>query len=167
MGAGEYVLEVPGATKLGHFGLAVRDYSHSTAPNRRFPDLITQRLLKAALRDEPSPYGNAELGQLAAHCTEQEDAAEKVERQLRKSEAALLLSSRIGEIFDGFVTGVARGNTWVRIIAPPAEGKLLARDRRVGECLKVRLISTDFERGYIDFEPADVATADSAQPRPA
>lgn len=159
MGAGEYVVERPGDTKLGHFGLAVRDYTHSTAPNRRFPDLVTQRLLKAALRDEKAPYGEAELHQLAAHCTEQEDAADKVERQLRKSEAALLLAARIGEVFEAVVTGAARGNTWVRIVNPPAEGKLLqARERRVGERLKVRLEGTDFERGYIDFAPFDEPT---------
>ncbi len=153
MGAGEYVVEVPGGPKLGHFGLAVRDYSHSTAPNRRFPDLITQRLLKAALVDAPAPYSNTELATLATHCSQQEDAANKVERQMRKSEAALLLQSRVGQSFDGVVTGVAKGNTWVRIFAPPAEGMLLTRQPvRVGQRVRVRLQSTNVERGFIDFE---------------
>jgi exoribonuclease II len=153
MGSGEYVVEVPGGPVIGHFGLAVRDYSHSTAPNRRFPDLVTQRLLKAALKNVPAAYGHAELATLAAHCTEQEDAANKVERRMRKSEAALLLQSRVGEHFDGVVTGVAKGNTWVRIFAPPAEGKLMSRTPlRVGQKVRVRLDATDVERGFIDFE---------------
>ncbi len=153
MGAGEYVVEVPGGPKLGHFGLAVRDYSHSTAPNRRFPDLMTQRLLKAAIAGNPAPYAQAELATLAEHCTTQEDAANKVERQMRKSEAALLLQNRVGQTFDGVVTGVAKGNTWVRIFAPPAEGMLLTRQGlRVGQRVRVRLQSTNVERGFIDFE---------------
>ena len=156
MGAGEYVVEVPGGPKLGHFGLAVRDYSHSTAPNRRFPDLITQRLLKAAIAGTPAPYAHAELATLATHCTTQEDAANKVERQMRKSEAALLLQSRVGQSFDGVVTGVAKGNTWVRIFAPPAEGLLRTRQGlRVGQRVRVRLQSTNVERGFIDFEHLD------------
>jgi len=153
MGAGEYVLETPGATVTGHFGLAVKDYSHSTAPNRRFPDVITQRLLKAALAGRPPPYATDELAALATHCTEQEDAAKKVERQVGKSAAALLLSSKIGQRFDAVVTGAADKGTWVRIAQPPVEGKL---DRaraglRVGDRLRVELIHTDVERGYIDF----------------
>jgi exoribonuclease-2 len=155
MGSGEYVVQVPGREPVGHFGLAVRDYSHSTAPNRRFPDLITQRLLKAALRDAKAPYAHAELDQLAAHCTQQEDAANKVERQMRKSEAALLLERHIGRAFDAVVTGVAKGNRWVRIFEPPAEGLLRSRlDVRVGHKLRVRLVGTDVERGFIDFEAA-------------
>ncbi|MGE3927843.1 MAG: RNB domain-containing ribonuclease, partial [Lautropia sp.] len=155
MGAGEYVVETPSGPKLGHFGLAVRDYSHSTAPNRRYPDLLTSRLLKAALDGLPSPYSDAELGILATRCTRQEDAADKVERQLRKSEAAMLLQSRIGELFDGVVTGTGKGNTWLRIFSPPAEGKLITGSTmRVGQKTRVRLVATDFERGYIDFEPA-------------
>ncbi len=153
MGRGEYVVEQPGASPIGHFGLAVRDYSHSTAPNRRYPDLITSRLLKAALQGRPSPYAKAELETLASHCTKQEDAATKVERQLRKSEAALLLQGRSGQVFDGVVTGQAKGSTWVRIFSPIAEGKLLARRSvKVGDKVRAKLVSTDVERGFIDFE---------------
>ncbi|MEI7680863.1 MAG: RNB domain-containing ribonuclease [Betaproteobacteria bacterium] len=154
MGRGEYVVEAPGTRPLGHFGLAVRDYTHSTAPNRRFPDLITARMLKAALSGEPPPYSNEELNALAAHCTQQEDAAQKVERQIRKSEAALLLERRIGEHFDAVVTGNTMVGIWVRIFAPPAEGKLVNRnvELAVGERVRVRLVSTDVERGFIDFQ---------------
>ena len=157
MGRGEYVVEVPGGAPIGHFGLAVRDYTHSTAPNRRFPDLITLRLLKAALADEPQPYSNAELGELAQHCTRQEDAAQKVERQLRKSEAALLLESRVGERFDALVTGAGPEGTWVRILTPPAEGKLVGGHSglRVGDALRVKLVSTHVEHGFIDFVRLD------------
>jgi exoribonuclease II len=153
MGAGEYVVEIPGGPVIGHFGLAVRDYAHSTAPNRRYPDLVTQRLLKAVLADAPSPYSHAELAALAQHCSQQEDAANKVERRMRKSEAALLLQSRLGDVFDGVITGVAKGNTWVRVFAPPAEGMLRTRvGLRVGQVVKVRLLETNVERGFIDFE---------------
>ena len=153
MGAGEYVVERPGQTPIGHFGLAVRDYTHSTAPNRRFPDLITQRLLKAALAGDPPAYDAAELGRLAAHCTEQEDDANKVERQVRKSAAALLLEQRIGQRFDAVVTGASEKGTWARIFRPPAEGKLVHgfEGLEVGDKLRVKLISTDVERGFIDF----------------
>ena len=109
----------------GHFGLAVRDYTHSTAPNRRYPDLITQRLLKAAMAEQPVPYEKDELEALAKHCTEEEDAAKKVERQVGKSAAAMLLESRIGERFDAIVTGAAPKGTWVRLLHPPIEGKLV------------------------------------------
>ena len=156
MGRGEYVVERPGGPQIGHFGLAVRDYSHSTAPNRRYPDLITSRLIKAALADVKSPYSHTELEFLANHCTKQEDAANKVERQMRKSEAAMLLESRIGEQFDGVVTGESKGNTWVRIFEPPAEGKLLpSRDVQVGDRVRARLLSTNVERGFHDFEQID------------
>jgi VacB/RNase II family 3'-5' exoribonuclease len=153
MGAGEYVLELPGAPVAGHFGLAVKDYSHSTAPNRRFPDVITQRLLKAAMAEQPSPYSNEQLTWLAAHCTQQEDAAKKVERQVEKSAAAMLLSSSIGQQFDATVTGVTDRGTWVRLSQPPVEGKLDSGPAglKVGDRLRVRLISTDVERGFIDF----------------
>ena len=153
MGRGEYVVERPGGPNIGHFGLAVRDYSHSTAPNRRYPDLIASRLIKAALAEVKSPYSDMELEFLANRCTQQEDAANKVERQLRKSEAAMLLEDHIGENFDGVVTGESKGNTWVRIFEPPAEGKLLpSRDVQVGDKVRAKLISTNVERGFIDFE---------------
>ncbi len=153
MGRGEYVVEVPGGTAIGHFGLAVGDYMHSTAPNRRFPDLITGRLLKAVLGAADAPYSNADLGALAAHCTEQEDGAQKVERRVRKSEAALVLESRIGELFDAIVTGSNNGANWVRIFAPPAEGKLAANGSalKIGQQLRVQLVVADVERGFIDF----------------
>ncbi|WP_367849274.1 RNB domain-containing ribonuclease [Rhodoferax sp. WC2427] len=156
MGRGEYVLETPGSLAVGHFGLAVTDYTHSTAPNRRFPDLITARLLKAALAQQPAPYSSAELDALATHCTRQEDAAQKVERQMRKSEAALLLESRIGQRFDAIVTGNAADGMWVRLLNPPAEGKLLRglSALKVGDKVRVKLLSTNVERGFIDFEAA-------------
>ena len=154
MGRGEYVLETPGGPPVGHFGLAVTDYTHSTAPNRRYPDLITARLLKATMAHQPPPYSNAELDTLALHCTRQEDAAQKVERQMRKSEAALLLESRIGERFDAIVTGNAADGMWVRLLSPPAEGKLLRGPNalKVGDKVRVKLLATNVERGFIDFE---------------
>ena len=153
MGPGEYVCELPGGAVTGHFGLAVRDYSHSTAPNRRYPDVITQRLLKAALAGRPPPYANDEICGLAQHCTEQEDAAKKVERQVEKSAAALLLGSSIGRQFDATVTGASDKGVWVRLAQPLVEGKLegAAAGRRVGERLRVQLVRTDVERGFIDF----------------
>ncbi len=155
MGAGEYVAELPGDTASpGHFGLAVRDYTHSTAPNRRYIDLITQRLLKAAIGGETLPYSNNELEVLAKHCTEGEDAANKVERQVSKSAAAILLESRIGERFDAIVTGAASKGTWVRILHPPIEGKLVSgfEGMDVGHRIRVQLIRTDMEQGFIDFK---------------
>lgn len=154
LGPGEYVVQTPDGEATGHFGLAVRDYAHSTAPNRRYPDLITQRLLKAALAATPTPYSLAELEELAKHCTEAEDAAKKVERQVEKSAAAMLLESRIGERFDAFVTGASDKGTWVRILTPPVEGRLdnAPAGLDVGHRLKVQLVHTDVERGYIDFK---------------
>ncbi|HEX7588506.1 MAG TPA: RNB domain-containing ribonuclease, partial [Anaerolineae bacterium] len=125
LGNGEYVAELPGDEVPGHFGLAVKDYNHSTAPNRRYPDLITQRLLKAALAGKPTPYTKDELDVLAAHCTDAEDEANKVERQVGKSAAALLLQSRVGEKFDALVTGASIKGTWVRLVDLPVEGKLV------------------------------------------
>ncbi len=153
MGSGEYVVEAPGAAPIGHFGLAVRDYTHSTAPNRRFPDLITSRILKAVLAGRPAPYTGAELAELALHCTRQEDAARKVERQMRKSEAALLLEACVGQQYDGLVTGSSPDGVWVRIFSPPAEGKLVQgmAGLEVGEKVRVKLLSTNVERGFIDF----------------
>ncbi len=154
MGAGEYVVELPGGNVAGHFGLAVKDYAHSTAPNRRYPDLITQRLLKAALAGRSLPYENDELEALAKHCTEEEDAAKKVERQVTKSAAAMLLESRIGEQFDAIVTGASDKGTWVRILHPPIEGRLESgfEGMDVGRGLRVQLVRTDVEHGYIDFK---------------
>ncbi len=155
MGSGEYVVEAPGDAAIGHFGLAVHDYTHSTAPNRRYPDLVTSRLLKAAIAGQKPPYSMAELAALALHCTRQEDAARKVERRMRKSDAALLLESRIGEEFKALVTGQAPDGTWVRLLSPPVEGKLLeSSNLAIGSQVKVRLVSTNVERGFIDFVPA-------------
>jgi exoribonuclease-2 len=153
MGRGEYVVEFPGQTVPGHFGLAVQAYTHSTAPNRRFPDVIAQRLLKAALARRPAPYASVELEELAQHCTEAEDRANKVERQVGKSAAALLLEPRIGERFDAIVTGASDKGTWVRILRPPVEGKLVkgADGLDVGDQVNVELIRTDVEQGHIDF----------------
>jgi len=157
MGAGEYVPEFPEETAPGHFGLAVKDYTHSTAPNRRYPDLITQRLLKAAITGSPMPYGRDELTELGRHCTEKEDDANKVERQVGKSAAAMLLEPRIGERFDAIVTGASEKGTWVRILHPPVEGKLIHgyEGADVGQRIRVHLVHTDVERGYIDFKRDD------------
>ncbi|MFA6569512.1 MAG: RNB domain-containing ribonuclease [Victivallales bacterium] len=154
MGPGEYVVELPGGSSSGHFGLAVKDYTHSTAPNRRYPDIITQRLLKAAKSGRPVPYQDAELESLAKHCTNQENAAKKVERQVEKSAAALLLEKRIGDSFDAIVTGASEKGTWVRIMNPPVEGRLASgfEGLDVGQSLRVQLTSTDVGRGYIDFK---------------
>jgi VacB/RNase II family 3'-5' exoribonuclease len=156
LGRGEYVIEFPGGTVAGHFGLAVSDYAHSTAPNRRFPDLLIQRLLRAAMAGSAPPYKNDELTALAQHCTDQEDAAKKVERQLVKSAGAMLLSPRIGDKFDATVTGASDKGTWVRIFHPPVEGKLVDgfKGRQVGDPIRVQLKFTDVERGYIDFAAA-------------
>ncbi|HJT24294.1 MAG TPA: RNB domain-containing ribonuclease [bacterium] len=156
LGRGEYVPEAPGDKPLGHFGLAVRDYNHSTAPNRRYPDLITHRLLKAALAKAPTPYSREELSSLAAHCTAQEDAADKVERQVRKSASALFLSKRIGEYFEAIVTGASDKGIWVRLLKPAVEGKLVqgAHGLDVGDRLRVKLIEVNVEQGWIDFANA-------------
>jgi VacB/RNase II family 3'-5' exoribonuclease len=153
MGAGEYVADMPGDTSPGHFGLAVRDYTHSTAPNRRYTDLLTHRLLKAALENQPLPYSKDELDVLAKHCTEEEDAANKVERQVGKSAAALLLESRIGERFDAIVTGASEKGTWVRLLSVPVEGKVVRgfEGMDVGQRVHVQLLDVNVERGFIDF----------------
>jgi len=155
LGPGEYVAEIPGETAApGHFGLAVRGYAHSTAPNRRYTDLVTQRLLKYAMQGRTPPYGNNELGLLARQCTEEENAANKVERQVGKSVAALLFQSKIGERFDAIVTGAAPKGTWVRILYPSIEGKLVQgfEGIDVGHQVHVQLINTDVEQGFIDFK---------------
>jgi VacB/RNase II family 3'-5' exoribonuclease len=156
LGRGEYVASFPGAEVDGHFGLAVSDYTHSTAPNRRYPDLITQRLLKAALAGQPAPYGREQLETLASHCTQKEDDAQKVERLLRKAAAACLLDGQIGREFDGIVTGASPKGTWARIFDPPVEGRIEqgSSGLDVGDRVRLKLIHTDPERGFIDFARA-------------
>jgi exoribonuclease II len=153
LGAGEYVLKRAGEPAEGHFGLALSDYTHATAPNRRFPDVITQRLLKAALAGVAAPYEDQALRTLAAHCTEQEGNAAKVEREVRKAAAAMLLQSRIGQQFDALVTGASAKGTWVRITHPLAEGRLVqdSEGLDVGDPVRVKLTHTDVQRGFIDF----------------
>jgi VacB/RNase II family 3'-5' exoribonuclease len=153
IGPGEYDLHVPGGEDAGHFGLATHDYTHSTAPNRRFADLVTQRLVKAVIAGKPSPYSNAELDQIAQRCTEREDAGRKVERQVRKVAAAVSMADHVGQSFDAIVTGVNPKGTFVRLIHPPVEGRVVKGEHGldVGEKTKVRLLSTDPRRGFIDF----------------
>ena len=153
LGAGEYVAERSGDEAPGHFGLAVRDYAHSTAPNRRYADLITQRLVKAALAGAAAPYTFEELDVLARHLTEEEDAANKVERHVGKSAAAILFESKVGEQFDAIVTGASTKGTWARLLAFPVDGRVVDgfHGIDVGQRIRVELISTDVERGFIDF----------------
>jgi len=156
IGPGEYVLERPGDPSPGHFGLAVQDYTHSTAPNRRFPDIVTQRLIKAVLAGQPNPYSENELTAIAANCTQKEDAARKVEREMSKRLAAIAMQNRIGAIFDAIVTGVTPHGTFVRALQPHVEGLLAqgAQGIDVGDKLRVKLIRTDVQHGYIDFARA-------------
>jgi exoribonuclease-2 len=153
MGPGEYVLERPGDSPTGHFGLAVQDYTHSTAPNRRYADLVSQRLLKATLAGQPSPYADDALAAIAQRCTTMEDGARKVEREMSKRIAAIAMSHRIGEVFDAIVTGVTPRGTFVRVLTPHIEGLLAAgaQGLDVGDRVRVRLTRTDAERGFIDF----------------
>jgi exoribonuclease-2 len=153
LGSGEYVLEVPGKPIEGHFGLAVHDYTHSTAPNRRFPDVLAQRLLKAALSGAALPYSEDQLRELAAHCTVQEGNAAKVERQVSRSAAAQLLASHIGQRFAAIVTGASEKGTWVRTLRPTAEGRVVRgfEGLDVGDRVDVQLVSADTARGFIDF----------------
>jgi exoribonuclease-2 len=153
LGPGEYTVQKPGVASEGHFGLAVHDYTHSTAPNRRYADLITQRLVKSALSKAAPPYSETELTTIAAHCTEREDAARKVERKMRKVAAAVLMQSRIGEVFDAIVTGASEKGIFARIIRPPVDGRVMRGEQglRVGEKIQVKLLSADPERGFIDF----------------
>ena len=154
LGPGEYVLDLPGrADDQGHFGLAADDYSHATAPNRRYADLVTQRLVKAAIAKAPAPYADDELAAIAQLCTERENAANRVERVARKAAAALLLEHRVGSVFDAIVTGVNRDGTYVRLLSPPAEGRVVRGEAGmdVGERVRVKLMGTDAARGFIDF----------------
>jgi VacB/RNase II family 3'-5' exoribonuclease len=153
LGPGQYVLQRAEDKEQGHFGLAVDDYSHSTAPNRRYPDLITQRLLKAAAANHPAPYTDDELAAIADHCTERENAARKVERTMRKVAAAQLLSSRIGDEFDAIVTGVSDKGVFARLFRPPAEGRIVRGEENldVGDKLRVKLVDTAPAKGFIDF----------------
>lgn len=153
LGPGEYAAQLPGKEGEGHFGLAVQDYTHSTAPNRRFADLVTQRLVKAALEGKPVPYAFEELKQIAEHCTERDAAARKVERKMRKVAAAVMLKDRIGEEFNAIVTGVSDKGTFARVLSPSVDGRVMRGERglRVGEKAHVRLIAADPERGFIDF----------------
>jgi exoribonuclease-2 len=156
IGRGEYVLERAGEPAPGHFALAVQDYTHSTAPNRRFPDIVTQRLLKATLAGKPNPYSDPELEEIAANCTQKENAAKKVERDMSKRLTAIAMQKRVGEVFDAIVTGVTNGSTFVRVMQPHIEG-LLAQGQQgldVGDRLRAKLIRTDVQRGFIDFARA-------------
>jgi len=167
LGRGEYVASFPGEPPIGHFGLAVTQYTHSTAPNRRYPDLITQRMLKAALAGQPGPYAREALAALAARCTQKEDDAQKIERLLRKAAAACLLSDRIGDEFDGIVTGASEKGTYVRIFDPPVEGRVERGQAGldVGDAVRVKLLYTDIERGFIDF--AHISAGGKSGVRPA
>jgi VacB/RNase II family 3'-5' exoribonuclease len=153
IGPGEYVLERPGDPEQGHFGLAVQDYTHSTAPNRRFADVTTQRLIKALLDGKPGPYSDNELAAIAANCTQKEDAARKVEREMSKRLAAVAMSHRVGETFDAIVTGVTPKGTFVRVLQPHIEGLLAqgAQGLHVGDKVRAKLTRTDVQRGFIDF----------------
>jgi VacB/RNase II family 3'-5' exoribonuclease len=155
LGRGEYVAE-NAAEPSAHFALATGTYSHSTAPNRRFPDVVIQRLLKAAIAKRPAPYELPELRRLAEHCTKQEDAANKVERLTGKAAAALWLTPQIGKTFDSVVTGAGPKGTWVRLVPTPVEGRLERgfEGLDVGDRVRVRLVSTDPRRGFIDFARA-------------
>jgi len=156
IGPGEYVLERAGEPAPGHFGLAVQDYTHSTAPNRRFADVVTQRLIKAMLAGQRNPYTDGELTAVAANCTQKEDAAKKVEREMSKRLSAVAMQHRIGEVFDAMVTGATDHGTFVRVLQPHIEGLLAQGDQGldVGDKLRVKLIRTDVQKGYIDFARA-------------
>jgi VacB/RNase II family 3'-5' exoribonuclease len=156
IGPGVYVLERPGDSPEGHFGLAVQDYTHSTAPNRRFPDVVTQRLIKAQLDGKPNPYSDAELDTIATNCTAKGDAARKVEREMSKRLSALAMSHHIGETFDAMVTGTTPKGTFIRVVQPHMEGLLTqgAQGLHVGDQLRAKLVRTDAQHGFIDFVKA-------------
>ncbi len=153
LGPGEYEISEPGKIPIGHFGLAISDYTHATAPNRRYVDVITQRLIKAVISGKPCPYTRKELIEHAAWCTDRDKASKKVERFMRKVEAAVLLSGRIGDRFDGIVTGVSEKGVYVRLMDPPVEGKVVrgSERMRVGEKVRVSLIDLDPHEGHIDL----------------
>lgn len=153
LGRGEYVIECPGDEPIGHFSLAIKNYSRSTAPNRRYADMINQRLIKAVFNSKQAAYTLQELNDLANHCTKKEEDADKVERKMKKSAAILVLSSKINTVFDALVTGVTPRGTWVRIFHPPIEGKLVegAENLDVGDNVKVKLVRVDVAQGFIDF----------------
>ena len=157
LGSGEYVVDIPGTTPPGHFGLAVKDYTHSTAPNRRYPDLVTQRLLKSAIAGKPIPYSTEQLEEIAHHCTLKEDDVRKVERQVEKSANAILMKSKIGQVFEAIVSGASPKGRWIRLFHPHVEGKLVKgfNGLKVGQKLKARLTHINIEFGFIDFERAD------------
>jgi exoribonuclease-2 len=154
LGGGEYIMEYPGQPPQGHFGLAVKNYSHSTAPNRRYSDLITHRLLKVAMYGGKIGYTNAEMEEIARNCTVKEDTAKKVERQVEKSVHAILMQSRVGEVFDAIISGAAPKGTWIKLYGPFLEGKLVKgfEGLEVGHKIKARLLSVDIISGFIDFE---------------
>jgi VacB/RNase II family 3'-5' exoribonuclease len=156
IGPGVYILERPGDSPEGHFGLAVQDYTHSTAPNRRFPDVVTQRLIKASLDQKPNPYSDAELDAIATNCTAKGDAARKVEREMSKRLSALAMSHHIGETFDAMVTGATPKGTFIRVVQPHMEGLLTqgAPGLHVGDRLRAKLVRTDAQHGFIDFVKA-------------
>jgi exoribonuclease-2 len=156
LGPGEYVVEHPGSEHEGHFGLAVDDYTHSTAPNRRYADLIMQRLLKAAIQKQPCPVSETQLSDLAAHCTERETAARHVERFMKKVAAAILLAPQVGKTFDAIVTGASPKGTFARLLTVPAEGRILHGEKGldVGDKTRVKLISVDPQKGFVDFDAA-------------
>lgn len=169
LGPGEYSVKVPGEKSEGHFGLAVQDYTHSTAPNRRYADLVTQRLVKSALeksqgskdkdqskKDHVQSYSAEDLRRIADRCTDRENASRKVERKMRKVAAAVLLKDQIGKVFSGIVTGVSEKGTFARAIKPPVDGRIMKGERglRVGDKVRLRLLSTDAEHGFIDFAKA-------------
>ena len=156
IGPGEYVLERSGDPEQGHFGLAVQDYTHSTAPNRRFPDIVTQRLIKASLDGKPGPYSDNDLAAIALNCTQKGDAARKVEREMSKRLSAIAVSNRVGETFDAMVTGTTPKGTFVRVVQPHMEGLLTqgAQGLQVGDKLRAKLVRTDVQHGFIDFVKA-------------
>ncbi|MDD5111717.1 MAG: RNB domain-containing ribonuclease [Candidatus Altiarchaeota archaeon] len=154
LGPGEYVMLEPGIKGLGHFGLAVADYTHATAPNRRYVDLILQRLVKSVLDGKMSPYDRKELTDLSSWCTGRDKASQKVERLMRKAAAAVLLAGRVGDSFDAIITGSSNKGTYARIISPPVEGRVIrgGEGAGVGRKVRVRLVNMDPQKGYIDFE---------------